>query len=71
MLIERKLWAEKCGMGQIGDGDKSVIRHDTFDGSTFSVLLQKILFLTLGFSFRANKHPFNLTFEVGYSRIRL
>jgi len=57
MLNERKLWAEKCGMGQFGDGDKSVIRHDTFDESTFCVLLQKILCLTLGFSFRANKHP--------------
>jgi len=38
-----------------------VIRHDSFHGSTFCAL-RKILRLTLGFSFRASKHPlqFNL-----------
>jgi len=40
-------WA---GMGQFGD--KSVIRHDTFNGSAFYVLLQKILGLALGLLFK-------------------
>jgi len=43
------------GMGQFGDGrlsDKSVIRHDTFDGSAFCVLLQTLLCLVLGFRLR-------------------
>jgi len=50
----------RLGDGRFGDrrfGDKSVIRHDTFDGSAFCVLLQQILCLTLGFSFRADKQP--------------
>jgi len=33
-------------------GDKSVIRHDTFDGNVFYVLFQKFLGLALGLRFR-------------------
>ena len=33
-------------------GDKSVIKHDTFDGSAFYVLFQKIMGLALGLRFR-------------------
>jgi len=52
------------GIGHFGDGrfgDKSVIRHNTFDGSTFYVPFQKFFGSALGlrftFSLRANKHP--------------
>jgi len=58
-----------AGMGQLGDadsarrfGDKSIIRHDIFDGRAFYVLFLIVLSLALGLSFRApfqgslNKH---------------
>jgi len=40
-------------------GDKSLIRHDTFDGSAFYAPCQTFLSSALGleFSFMTNKHP--------------
>jgi len=65
-------------MGQFDDGrfgDKSVIRHDPFDGNAFHALFQKILGLVLGLifvvCFRLNKHPLQpniwSTVEFAYS----